>query len=61
MVPVTLTPFWLRQLLNAARAELLMARPVPPPKPAGAYLAQALNAVELRPAKDAPGAVHVTS
>lgn len=52
MVPVTLTPFWLRQLLNAARAELLIARPKPAPKPAGAYLAHALNAAEPVPEKD---------
>ncbi len=48
VVPVTLTPFWLRQLLKAAKAELLIARPKPPPKPAGAYLAHALNAAESR-------------
>src|SRR5580693_4489676 len=53
VVPVTLTPFWLRQLLNAARAELLIVRPKPPPpKPAGAYLAHALNAAESLAAKD---------
>jgi len=48
VVPVTLTPFWLRQLLNAASAELLIVRP----KPAGAYLAHALNAAESRAARD---------
>jgi hypothetical protein len=37
--------------LKAARAELLIARP----KPAGAYLAHALNAAESVPKKDAPG------
>ena len=52
VVPVTLTPFWLRQLLNAASAELLIVRPKPPPKPAGAYLAHALNAAESRAPKD---------
>jgi hypothetical protein len=52
VVPVTLTPFWLRQLLNAARAELLIVRPKPPPNPAGAYLAHALNAAESLAAKE---------
>jgi len=55
VLPVTLTPFWPRQLLKAAKAELLIARPKPPPKPAGAYLAHALNAAESRPAKDGRG------
>jgi hypothetical protein len=59
VVPVTLTPFWLRQLLNAARAELLIVRPKPPPKPAGAYLAHALSAAESllenEPEKDGRG------
>jgi hypothetical protein len=48
VVPVTLTPFWLRQLLKAAKAELLTTRLKPPPNPAGAYSAQALNAAESR-------------
>jgi hypothetical protein len=56
VVPVTLTPFWLRQLLNAASAELLIVLPDPPPNPppnpAGAYLAHALNAAESAAAKD---------
>jgi len=55
VLPVTLTPFELRQLLKAARAELLIARLAPPAKPAGAYLPQSLNAAEFVPAKDAPG------
>ena len=54
-LPVTLTPFALRQLLKAASAELLISRLKPLPKPAGAYLAQALNAAESRPAKDLLG------
>jgi hypothetical protein len=55
VVPVTLTPFALRQLLKAASAELLIVRLKPPAKPFGAYLAHALNAAEFAPAKDAPG------
>src|ERR1700691_624583 len=52
VLPVTLTPFWVRQLLKAARAEALIVRPPkPPPKPAGAYLAHALNAAESAPDK----------
>jgi hypothetical protein len=49
-LPVTLTPFALRQLLKAARAELLITRLKPLPKPVGAYLAHALNTAEFRPA-----------
>jgi hypothetical protein len=52
VVPVTLTPFWVRQLLKAARAELLIVRPKPRPRPVGAYLAHALNAVESVPEKE---------
>jgi len=53
VLPVTLTPFEARQLLKAARAELLIPAPLaPPPKPAGAYLAQAWNAAPFVPAKD---------
>jgi hypothetical protein len=58
VVPVTLTPFWARQLLKAARAEALIARLAPPPnppKPAGAYLAQAWNAAACVPVKDGRG------
>ena len=57
VVPVTLTPFWLRQLLNAFNAELLTTRLKPPPKPVGAYLAHALNAAEswAEPEKDGRG------
>src|ERR1700685_1315269 len=60
VLPVTLTPFWLRQLLKAGRAEALIVRPPkPPPKPAGAYLAHALNAAESAadkvPVKDGRG------
>src|SRR5580693_2719267 len=60
VLPVTLTPFWLRQLLKAARAEALIVRPPkPPPKPAGAYLAHALNAADSAadavPVKDGRG------
>ena len=55
VLPVTLTPFEARQLLKAARAELLIARLAPPPKPAGAYLAQAWNAAPFVPVKDGRG------
>jgi hypothetical protein len=56
VLPVTLTPFEPRQLLKAARAELLIALPFgPPAMPDGAYLAQALNATEFWAPKDAPG------
>jgi len=41
--------------LKAAKAELLIARPKPAPKPAGAYLAHALNAAESRPEMDGRG------
>ena len=46
-VLVTLTPFWLMQLLKAAMAEALMTPPVR--KPAGAYFSHALNAAEFAP------------
>src|SRR5215469_1857749 len=55
VLPVTLTPFAARQLLKAARAEALIARLAPPPKPAGAYLAQAWKADALAPVKDGRG------
>jgi hypothetical protein len=55
VLPVTLTPFEARQLLKAARAELLTARLAPPAKPAGAYLAQAWNAAPAVPVKDGRG------
>ena len=49
VVLVTLTPFWLMQLLNAAIAEALMPRPAPKWNPAGAYFWHALNAAEFAP------------
>ena len=49
VVLVTLTPFWLMQLLNAAMAEALMPPPPPKRNPAGAYFWHALNAAELAP------------
>jgi hypothetical protein len=57
VVPVTLTPFEAMQLLKAARAEALIAPAPrrPPPKPAGAYLAQAWNAAPCVPVKDGRG------
>ena len=53
VVLVTLTPFWLMQLLKAAMAEAVM---VPPPvrKPLGAYFWHALNAAELAPVRAPP-------
>jgi hypothetical protein len=55
VLPVTLTPFAARQLLKAARAELLIAGLVPLPKPDGAYFAQAWNAAESVLVKDGRG------
>src|ERR1700678_1100603 len=63
LVPVMVTPFWVMQLLNAARARALMLPPPPkpPPKPVGAYFSQALNAaasallVAKPPKPPAPG------
>jgi hypothetical protein len=58
VVPVTVAPFWLMQLLNAAMAEALTPWN-PPPKPslmpAGAYFAQSLKAVAFAPPANPPG------
>jgi hypothetical protein len=55
VVPVSLTPCELMQLLKAARVEALIAWPPPRPKPAGAYFWHALNAAESALAKDPRG------